>query len=413
MSATPAENHSQRTTPVRPVAPAPSDERLMRDDAFLAAFGEPLSRTLDLETWLPGEDLQRLYERLEHEVKDALSYEDAVLRTIRRTVLPRIETNERLKGVAGVYRASAETIARVHRLVLFNGGVEAADGTFAGHDTLAMTISQIGVCLVSYRGDSGSWVHRLFRRDLRAHVMDPVEEAGALLERRQRRTGADERERRAQLSTLAQRAILAYAERAALLERSTAPWRLGHGNPVPVELLSGSGYMALLDAALPLMRRLIAEHRKFVYVPSEPREGGLLTIGHALQPLEYALIDTAHQRLSDVVERYPYDRAHLLAARDFVEEIGPQVIIGAYRVSSLGPPRLFYAHRDHAHEAALIAMADSALQEHRAFPMLIDLADTVCRTIFGPADFRDSVRLAYLDAGHPYSYLGERETRDR
>ncbi|GIW04410.1 MAG: hypothetical protein KatS3mg059_1030 [Thermomicrobiales bacterium] len=413
MSATPAENPSPPTAQVRPVPPAPGDQRLMADDAFQAAFGEPLSRTLDLETWLPGEDLQRLYERLEQEVKGALSYEDAALRTIRSHVLPRLAHNPHLREEAGVYRVSAEDIARVHRLVLFNGGVEAADGTFAGHDTLAMTITQVGVCLVSYQGDSGSWVHRLYRRDLRAHVMDPVEEVEALLVRRQRRTGGDERERRSQLSTLAQRAILAYAERAALLDRSNAPWRMGHGNPVPVELLSGSGYMALLDAALPLLRRLIGEHRKIVYVPSEPREGGLLTIGHALQPLEYAVIDTMQERLSDVVERYHYDRAHFDAARDFVEEIGPQLVIGAYRVSTLGPPRLFYAHREHVHEAALIAMADSALQEHRAFPMLIDLADTVCHTIFGPADFRDSVRLAYLDAGHPYSYLGERETRER
>jgi hypothetical protein len=41
-------------------------------------------------------------------------------------------------------------------------------------------------------------------------------------------------------------------ERAVLLTKSTAPWRLGHGNPVPYELLTGSGSMDLLHAGLAL-----------------------------------------------------------------------------------------------------------------------------------------------------------------
>jgi len=44
--------------------------------------------------------------------------------------------------------------------------VEACDGTCSVHDTLPLTITQIGVCLVSYLGEQGAWGHRLFRRDL-------------------------------------------------------------------------------------------------------------------------------------------------------------------------------------------------------------------------------------------------------
>ena len=51
------------------------------------------------------------------------------------------------------------------------------------HDTLALTIYQIGVCLVSYNGQRGSWSQRLFRRDLHRSHGDPVDEAIALLER--------------------------------------------------------------------------------------------------------------------------------------------------------------------------------------------------------------------------------------
>jgi hypothetical protein len=45
--------------------------------------------------------------------------------------------------------------------------------------------------------------------------------------------------------------------------------------------------------------------------------------------------------------------------------------------------------------------------------MLIDLADTVCRTTFGVDSFKSSVQMAYARAGTPFQYLGERETRTR
>ena len=47
----------------------------------------------------------------------------------------------------------------------------------------------------------------------------------------------------------------------------------------------------------------------------------------------------------------------------------------AVATTLLAPPQLFYAHEDHADIAALVALADSVLQEQRGFPLLIDLAD--------------------------------------
>jgi hypothetical protein len=90
-----------------------------------------------------------------------------------------------------VYEVGVEHLERVHNGLLFNGGVEACDGTSVVHDTLPITIAQIGVTLVSYRGDQGSWVHRLYRRDLRVSGVDPVDEALELLERRHERAGFD------------------------------------------------------------------------------------------------------------------------------------------------------------------------------------------------------------------------------
>ncbi|MBA3243453.1 MAG: hypothetical protein H0T60_19690, partial [Acidobacteria bacterium] len=103
----------------------------------------------------------------------------------------------------------------------------------------------------------------------------------------------------------------------------------------------------------------------------------------------------------------------LRAMEAFCRDVAPRIVVGMYRASLSSPPYIFYAHVDYAELAAHIAMADSLLQEHRGFPMLIDLADTVCRTTFGMDSFTSSVQLAYADAGEPSRYLGERETRVR
>jgi hypothetical protein len=77
----------------------------------------------------------------------------------------------------------------------------------------------------------------------------------------------------------------------------------------------------------------------------------------------------------------------------------------------MAPAQMFYAHVDHAHEAALIALADSVLQEHRGFPMLIDLADSLCSATFGADVFTASTQLAYAAAGEPYRYSGANKGR--
>ena len=91
---------------------------------------------------------------------------------------------------------------------------------------------------MSYRGDQGTWHQRLFRRDLRQAAATRVEEMCQLLERRGRRgRRSTTRTPRRVLGELAQRAVMDYAERAILLRRSKAVWRMGHGNPVTYELL--------------------------------------------------------------------------------------------------------------------------------------------------------------------------------
>lgn len=393
----------------------PSETAALSADDYEVAHGEKLSDTLNLDTWRPGADLGEMYARLEREVAEAVGKESEYQQQIRKKIFPLLRSRSGAPPGGGVYQVPLARLEEVHRKILFNGAVEACDGTVSAHDTLPVTITQIGVCLVSYQGNQGSWVHRLFRRDLRTSSRkDLVEETMELLERRRKRSGIEQKSAHDLLTDLARRGIMAYAERAVLLERSAATWRMGHGNPTPYELVTGSGMPQLLRASLVLMNRLVLEHERFVFVPSATGARELETIGNALQPLEYAIIDTNEEALTRIAEgHYRGEAWEELrdAVRSFVSECGPKVVTGMYRASRLSKAQMFYAHVRHAHEAALIALADSVLQEHRGFPMLIDLADGVCKAAFGTDTFAASTQLAYAQAGEPFRYMSERSTR--
>lgn len=381
------------------------------------AYGESLSRTLDIDTWHPGTDILEMYERLRKEVTEAVKEESRFQKQIRAEIFPLLSTRPGAPSGAGVYKVSSKQIESVHRKLLFNGGVEACDGTVVTHDTLPVTITQIGVCLVSYQGNQGSWVHRVFRRDLRASAKNPVDETLDLLERRRQRGGVDQQHSSDRLSSLARRGIMAYAERAVLLDKSNAVWMMGHGNPTPYELITGSGMRELLHASLALMKRMVLDHKRFVFILSDTSARELITIGNALRPLEYAIVDTNEGFMNQIVGRGHYrgEGWKELGAEvtEFVKECGPKIALGLYRVSELAQCQLFFAHVEHVHEAALIAMADSTLQEHRGFPMLIDLADGLCSTIFGADTFATFTQLAYAEANVPFRYMSERKTRNR
>lgn len=381
---------------------------------FEDAYGESFSKTLDLDTWILGEDLAEMYGRLEREIADAVAMEDSYRKTIRKEVFTKIKSSPGAPRNAGVYQAKREDLERIHKGLLFNGGVEACDGTSVVHDTLPLTITQIGVCLVSYNGNQGAWAHRLFRRDLRSKLTDPVEEVLTVLERREGREsqglGGEK------LSELARRGIMTYAERAILKDKSQALWRMGHGNLVAYELITGlwASRKERIQLSLDLIDWFV-NYKRFVFVPSAPRKRHWLMIGNALKPMEYAIVQTLQPDIENMLDSGGYrDESGVRPLmKSFAKETASKIVVGLYRVWEAAPPYLFYAHIDNAEMAAHIAMADSLLQEHRGFPMLIDLADTVCSTTFGLDTFLPSVQTAYAELGQPFQYLGERETRYR
>ena len=380
-------------------------------------FGEELRQTLDLETWHAGEDLAKTYGRLEAEVQAAVRHEDSFRKHIRAQVLPHLAGYPGAPKGAGVYQAHGGDLQRIHRDLLFSGRVEACDGLRQTYDSLPVTVHQIGVSLVSYQGNQGSWGHRLFRRDLRVSGGDPVAEMTELLERREARGRLDGHTTRDTLSQLAGRGIMSYAERSILLQRSAAAWRMGHGNPAPFELITGSGSTDLMVEATKVIRALVEGHQKFVFVGNEPSDKLLLTIGQALRPLEFAIVRSLKELIEETIERGSYRTRLTVDAtwdgetlkadqwiRRFRDVVAPQVVVGVYRATRLAPPQLFFAHRDHADLAAHIALADSIFQEHRGFPLLIDLADTVCRGVFGGDSLGDQVAAAYAGTDAPFRY---------
>lgn len=391
------------------------EERSTSSAEFERGFGEPLGSVLDLRTWSSGADLPALYERLDAEITGALAQEDRVKRGLRAEVFPQLRNRARpgAPPLAGHHQLSLETVEKLHRTVLFAGEVEACDGTVLLHDAVALTMIQLGICLISYNGDEGTWSHRLFRRDLRAAPDSPIEEALQLLELRERRTGVGVDDRRDRLTELGRRGIMTYAERAVLASVSSAPWRIGHGTPAPFELLTGAGSLDLVERAVEVLSKLLLEHRRFAFVPSAPRQRALLTIGSALRPLEFAVVHKLRSYVEDVVERGNLRGRRLQRAREFVAEAGEQVVVGVYRVSRHAPPYVFYAPAEPelCAQAAAIVMADAALQEHRGFPLLLDMADQLCAASFGRQEFLGMVGAAYAAQDRALSHLSEREAR--
>lgn len=381
-------------------------------DTSVSLFGESLSSLLNPDSWTPGADLANTYARLEREVRLSIDRERSVSETIREKLFPRIEANALAGSESGVYGATPAQISSVHNGLLLNGNVEACAGISMKHESLAMTFVQIGVCLVAYRGDQQAWSQRMFRRDYRADGSDWITEMLSVLDRR--RSNRDGESASDRISRLARRGIQAYAERMFLTKHTSARWRMCEGMPARFELVSGAGLVSagssgmtypLMEAGMEILRELLLKHRRFVFVPRRGQDGFLLTIGQALAPLEYAVIDTISDQIEAVERAGHYDDRQREVIARFRRDVGEAVVRGVFRPSSVGPPQIFYAHRDHVHGAALIALADSVLQEQRSFPILLDLARTVCETTFGIDSFAPQLRVAYTDAGEPWTIV--------
>ena len=367
------------------------------------ALEREILESLDLNNWPKGPDLERMYRRLTKEVGDAVSNETKAIAHLRNEIFPRLqaEFSDLPRPVFG--RFSLDMLQEAHRSILFNGSVEAVNGTLASHEALPLSVSQIGICMVSYQGEMGTYTHRLFKKNLSIRGEEPLEEAVDWIEHKQHlEKGRGEH----QATELARRGLKTYAERNVLVRAGTLKdsWRMGNGNPFPLEMFSDYwiGSKKLRGEALALLRELVA-HERFVFVPAQTRRLAWLTLGNALRPLEYLLLGPIKKEFENQVQhRYRMNNPEL---GDFIETCGDQVVMGLFRASELAPARLFFAHRDHADMAALIATADGMLHAHRGYPMLLDLAGSICKATFNPQSFQSLIEQSYARAGEPFRYI--------
>src|SRR6185369_2806456 len=104
----------------------------------------------------------------------------------------------------------------------------------------------------------------LFRRDLRQKGIG-IDDLIEFLKRRAQRDGSAQMPGHDQVGELVQKTLLEYAERAILMRHSSARWRLGHGNPLTYELLTGGGNLELMVQATRVLRELVEGHQRFVF----------------------------------------------------------------------------------------------------------------------------------------------------
>lgn len=93
---------------------------------------------------------------------------------------------------------------------------------------------------------------------------------------------------------------------------------------------------------------------------------------------------------------------------DFANQLGEVMVIGGFRATPNASGQVFVAHADHALTAGVLAMADAALQPHRGFPLLLDLAEKHAKFALGLDEFHGVVESAYAKVGAGSLYAKER-----
>jgi hypothetical protein len=373
-----------------------ADPELVPAAAIEAALGETVRDALDLAGWGTGPGLEDLLAHVHDAVARSVAEEAGLGESIRTRVLAELHRFPDAPASAGVYPVSDRHLADARRNLLLPGHVTACDAVSAGHDGLTATVVSIGVCLVRYDGAMNSWRSSFLRHDFDARAADPVGQLRGVLDRRAARS--DPSANADPIHTLLRRGFMAAAERKALLERAASRWKLGHGVPAPLELLTGSGSMDLIDQTFPVLEALLLKDTRWVFVPDTLANRALLTVANALRPGELAVFQTGKPMVEAIIETANYPAGYRKKVASFAQRLGAATVVGGFRATRYSPPQLFVAHADRAVEAGIMAMADGGLSPHRGFPLALELAGLGARTGLGLDAFRGVVEAAYAKA---------------
>src|SRR5208282_1452837 len=105
-----------------------------------------------------------------------------------------------------------------------------------------------------------------------------------------------------------------------LLEKVGTGWKMGYGLPAPYDLLTGSGAMALIDAALPVLMALLLDDKCWVFIPETNH--AFMRLAMALEPGELAIIQNGKSTLETIVEGGHYESGYASKVRKFTADAG-------------------------------------------------------------------------------------------
>ena len=281
------------------------------------------------------------------------------------------------------------------------GTIAAVDGTISPVPLLAGSKIQIGVVIVTNRGDVVDLVTRVFETEITADTGTATEFFNHLRTTRS-------------ISNLLSRAIMLFGERRLLMNHTT-DWRLLHGELIPHELRTGAGRPAHnLKPTFELINQYI-ESEKFLAVSEASDDIDILNAAILLQGGEYIVIRSMTETLTNFLEgdaetgqaRANFVKADERRFREFIAQAGPKTSVVLVKA---GPkPFLLECHADRVEEAVAMFLTDSLWTRGlprdasaftiRGFPFHIDLADQVARTLFKGSDFRNFVESRLFDLG--------------
>jgi hypothetical protein len=295
----------------------------------------------------------------------------------------------------------SEEALKIAQERFINGVISAADGTVAPVPLLAGSKIQVGVVIVSNRGDIVDLVTRVFETELSSEAKTARE---YFINLRKARS----------ISNLLSRSIMLFGERKLLLEQNS-DWRFIHGELIPHELRTGAGKPEKnLPPTFELMHKYI-ESKNFIAVSEASDDIDILNAAILLQPGEYIVIRSLKDTLLTFLEgdkEIGQSRANFIAAdekrfREFIASAGPKVAVVLVKAGM--KPFLIECHVDKIDEAAAMFLTDSLWIKGlpvdgsgftvRGFPFHIDLADQVARTLFKSSNFRDIVESRLYELG--------------
>ena len=351
-----------------------------------------ISELLESAPWVPLEEhLNHIRQRVDRSISKAHDlrerYRDELL-----AQQPHLASQIRTPSAAALN--TAEQMFRT-------GTISAVDGTISPVPLLAGSKIQIGVVIVTNRGDVVDLVTRVFETEITSDSGSATDFFNNLRTTRS-------------ISNLLSRAIMLFGERRLLMNHPT-DWRLLHGELIPHELRTGAGRPAHnLKPTFDLINEYITSE-KFFAVSEASDDIDILNAAILLQGGEYIVIRSMTETLTDFLEgdaetgqaRANFVKPDERRFREFIAQAGPKVSVVLVKA---GPkPFLLECHADRVEEAVAMFLTDSLWTRGlpldgsaftiRGFPFHIDLADQVARVLFKGSDFRNFVESRLFDLG--------------